>query len=224
MKRIFKHFGFSLAEMLLTMTIVGVLAIMTLPTLKGNYDAHVTEARVKTTYNLISQAVLLSKNSGSTYLGDPKTWYDMYLKNNIKVSKECRTTASECWSNVTFSLSGSKLNIVNSDSVAVSLENGSNILITKVAKSTAKNMYGVELVDDANAGLLIWFDINGDDVPNKVGNDIYVMVWNGKEILPSGANKDISAVQRNCGSSNNGYFCLQYMMDNSWKINRKIFK
>ena len=224
MKRKFKHFGFSLAEMLVTISVVGVLAIMTLPTLKGNYEAHVTEARVKTNYNLILQAASYSKSSGDLYIkADPKTWYNLYLKNNLKISKECSSKPSECWHRVS-TQTGGNLNLVTRNSMAFSLENGADVLITKVAKNAVRSTYGVDLLGDAQNGLIILFDINGDDVPNKLGSDIYIMVWNGKEIVPAGHSKTQSEVLSNCVTYKTCYFCLQYMMDNGWKVNRKIFE
>ena len=50
-----KLFGFTLAEVLITLGIIGVVAAMTIPTLMKNYRRHLVETRVKHTYATIAQ-------------------------------------------------------------------------------------------------------------------------------------------------------------------------
>ena len=59
MKKIFKKFGFTLAEILIVIGIIGTISIMVLPTLKNNYEEHVFESRAKARYNILQQAVAL---------------------------------------------------------------------------------------------------------------------------------------------------------------------
>lgn len=50
-----KLFGFTLAEVLITLGVIGVVAAMTIPTLMKNYRRHLVETRVKHTYATIAQ-------------------------------------------------------------------------------------------------------------------------------------------------------------------------
>ncbi len=50
--------GFTLAEVLVTLGIIGVVAALTMPTLIDNHRKAVTEARLEKFYSLMSQAVL----------------------------------------------------------------------------------------------------------------------------------------------------------------------
>ena len=50
-------FGFTLAEVLVTLGIVGVVASMTLPTLNNNVQKQTYEAGAKKAYNIVSNAV-----------------------------------------------------------------------------------------------------------------------------------------------------------------------
>ena len=53
--------GFTFAEVLITLGIIGIVAAMTLPGLIGNYRKKVTVEKLKTTYTLISNAMERAK-------------------------------------------------------------------------------------------------------------------------------------------------------------------
>ena len=84
-----KIFGFTLAEVLITLGIIGVVAALTIPAIIYNHQKQVSETAVKKFYTNINQAVLLAE----TNLGiERTTWdtsgtslYDNYLKNYLKV-------------------------------------------------------------------------------------------------------------------------------------------
>jgi len=52
-----KNSGFTLAEVLITLGVIGVVAALTIPTLVNLYKEHEAVAKVKETYSLVSQAV-----------------------------------------------------------------------------------------------------------------------------------------------------------------------
>ena len=49
--------AFTLAEVLITLSIIGVIAAMTIPTLVLNYQRNITETRIKAFYSNMTQAV-----------------------------------------------------------------------------------------------------------------------------------------------------------------------
>lgn len=65
--------AFTLAEVLITLGIIGVVATLTIPTLIQNHRKHVVETRLKKAYSEISQALQLAINDH----GMPETW-DFY--------------------------------------------------------------------------------------------------------------------------------------------------
>lgn len=83
--------GFTLAEVLITLGVIGVVAAITLPPLIQNYKKHVVETRLKTFYSNINQAILLAENE----YGDKKSWtwnntddfFNTFLKNNLNYLK-----------------------------------------------------------------------------------------------------------------------------------------
>ena len=52
--------GFTLAEVLITLGIIGVVAAMTLPALVGNYKKAQTISQLKKVYSTLSQSLLSS--------------------------------------------------------------------------------------------------------------------------------------------------------------------
>jgi len=98
-----RKIAFTLAEVLITLGIIGVVAAMTLPTLIGNYQKHVVETKLKRFYSMANQAIQLAE----VELGPKTEWnfrteacnadsygeqcltefFDKYLKKNLKYTK-----------------------------------------------------------------------------------------------------------------------------------------
>ena len=76
--------AFTLAEVLITLGIIGVVAAMTLPTLVGNYKNKELSTRAKKTYSLISQALQKYQSDNGT-VGDITGLFDT-SKNSADVT------------------------------------------------------------------------------------------------------------------------------------------
>ncbi len=63
--------AFTLAEVLITLGIIGVIAAMTLPTLIQNHRNNVVETRLKKFYTVFNQAIQFAE----AQYGDKKSWY-----------------------------------------------------------------------------------------------------------------------------------------------------
>ena len=64
--------AFTLAEVLITLAIIGVVAAMTIPTLISNYQKKVVENKLSYFYSSMNQAIRLSEIEN----GDKKYWFD----------------------------------------------------------------------------------------------------------------------------------------------------
>ena len=64
--------AFTLAEVLITLGIIGVVAALTIPTLIQNHKKHVIEVKLKTFYTIMNQALQKSELD----YGDKSTWND----------------------------------------------------------------------------------------------------------------------------------------------------
>ena len=82
MKNHKKSIGFTLAETLVTLGIIGVVAALTIPGLIGKYNELVTVTELKKTYSELSQAIKLSE----TVNGDFREW-DYGLESSVFAKK-----------------------------------------------------------------------------------------------------------------------------------------
>ncbi len=91
--------GFTLAEVLITLGIIGVVAAMTIPTLVQNYKKKIVETKLKKVYSIMNQAIKMStvENGDTTtwkFFGGSSTstatyedaleWYNTYLADYLK--------------------------------------------------------------------------------------------------------------------------------------------
>ena len=100
-----KNKAFTLAEVLITLAIIGVVAAMTLPTLITKYRKQQTVAHLKKVYTSLNQAMRLSEAEfgpyehwSTGYAGKDtvvKEYYEKYWYPRFKILKSCETY-SEC--------------------------------------------------------------------------------------------------------------------------------
>ena len=64
--------GFTLAEVLITLGIIGVVAAMTIPALIHKYNNMVVETRLKKFYSIMNQAILMAEAN----YGDRRVWFE----------------------------------------------------------------------------------------------------------------------------------------------------
>ena len=94
--------GFTLAEVLITLGVIGVVAAMTIPTLIANHKKKVVVTKMEKFYSSMNQAIKLSEVQNSEVKNweicnnaDPNDMYDWYKKylDNYFTSKEVEKTA-----------------------------------------------------------------------------------------------------------------------------------
>lgn len=88
--------AFTLAEVLITLGIIGIVAAMTLPALITSYEKKVTANKLKKFYTIMSQAIMLSEKDNEELKYWMPTqdqvrksegleeWYNMYLDKHIQ--------------------------------------------------------------------------------------------------------------------------------------------
>ena len=90
--------GFTLAEVLITLTIIGVIAVLTIPNLMQKWSDHADVAKVKENYSILSNAFkMLYKDEGNlTDLNlTSKTLLDK-LEPYLKLYKRCTSGDNSC--------------------------------------------------------------------------------------------------------------------------------
>ena len=99
-----KKTAFTLAEVLITLGIIGVVAAMTIPTLVANYKEKELVNQAKTGYSIIQNAVqiTMAQNGFSSYrdifsLNLSHLEILELLTQNLSVTKICNTGDKSCW-------------------------------------------------------------------------------------------------------------------------------
>lgn len=193
--------GFTLAEVLITLVIIGVIAALTVPSLIHNSNKQETLTGIKKAYSVLQQSLFkINENNGYsagdyTYLADDtSTFIDEFTKVVSTAKKGDNFDNYEC---------------LNSDGDYKYSGNGYKYIITadgiKYAAMKRHNMtiYGLSEEDQANALVVIIADINGEKKPNKYGDDTFFFyLVNKKGIVPAG-----SSFSTDCQRGDRGFSC-----------------
>ena len=207
--------AFTLAEVLITLGIIGIVAAMTLPTLIQNYKKLVTVNQLKATYSILSQAIDTSKNEH----GEIGSW-DFTL-NNMDFAKkyilpylkivETKDKYGTAWSLTTLSTQHGY------HSGYLFWNNGIiNCPIYLLANSSA-----ISVTNEGHDGrVLISVDINGKKGANVLGIDGFVFIIDPKrnQLVPYGfgLSKDILLGKK-------GNYTGTCIRDDSWQYYRGMY-
>ena len=221
--------AFTLAEVLITLGIIGVVAAMTIPNLISNYRKKQIEVQAKVTYSTIQQALRFSSydDVGYSEVADNDNqeminWFNDFLGQHLKVEQFCVNKSPGCWHQI-YNLNGSKWgdqNGTGNNILGFTTSKGARFIIDGYNASDIQNQFGVNM---DTAGLVFIFDANGATKPNILGKDVFVLVWTEQGLVPAGHNKTKAQVEQNC-KTGNGRWCLKEVIDNGWTIPDYIWK
>ena len=234
-----RRIAFTLAEVLITLGIIGVVAAMTMPTLIKKYQQHVTVNRLKETYSILYNAVRMSETENGlletweipneswdarTYTKG-KTFFEQYLKPYIKVAKECKYLSNECWA----------------DEYLRPNENPDYIYFP----ASKNHTYSMVLASGSVIGFYprntfceVYVDLNGKKGPNKLGKDTFIIIIaktanngygiftrSGVYMYGQGYNRTVlkSNSYKGCSKTATGLagiYCSALIMHDGWKIEK----
>ena len=183
--------GFTLAEVLITLGIIGVVAAMTMPTLINKAKEKEFRSAYKKAYSAASQALLRMRAEGefldiSPNISEGEGKYTYAIGENFKImSKYFRTTktcfennADKCW--------------VCDKGQAGYLYNGAPDWLGCDRGSYAFVDYsGMAWYLYSNCENAIVVDVNGNKGPNKLGQDRYVLQFAAAGFIVSEDEDDI---------------------------------
>lgn len=236
-----KKLAFTLAEVLITLGIIGIVAAMTIPTLIAKVQKQQIESQIRENYSSIVQAMKMAENDDvgainnlGVNLSSNKTWFETFLAPYMKFEQVCYSTGG-CWHKygVVRTLKGSaptyETKVGESDSLigfvgialAFRTAKGAYFNIDSSGIPATQDLFGVDATSNT---IQFYFDVNGDRKPNIIGKDIYILVYDSdKGLVPAGSDRTKEEVKTNC-ETGNGYWCLGYVKDNGWKISDSVWK
>lgn len=217
----FKHLAFTLAEVLITLGIIGIVAAMTIPTLYGSMQKRQTVAKLQKAISLINQAYKLSYNdngdlTASEVMGiGTENYFNMYWAPYIK-AEVCKTY-TQCGYNSAFPLK--KLNNTKYDIQVVAPDARTTFLTPEGSIFIILTYSGGDTINvDSN----VFVDINGGKLPNTVGKDVFVLTRiqneHGVEIVPLGNTLPANKIDSNCTKGGSGSYCAEKIRRAGWKI------
>lgn len=190
--------AFTLAEVLITIGIIGVVAAITMPTLISNHQEKETVTKLQTIYSQLSQATLNMINDQNGGLDNiwgeyPVDTYMELLQQYIKVT-EGKYIPGRCCAYLFNQGQGG----ISGGSKIWILPSGAEIAYTKGNKIGSTylrcDMYTNYLKKDGNKGTTyfdtcggFWVDLNGfNNRPNIFGKDVFQFSLLLDGILPAG--------------------------------------
>lgn len=210
--------AFTLAEVLITLGIIGVVAAMTMPTLLQKHQEQTTVAKVKKFYSLINQALLLAiKDNGyvdewnfiefNENGGLRSSEFVQYLKPYLKISKDCAENTGCLKYSENIKLLNGNVHSVNYETnpyfYKMILADGTYIYLRRDNISQNKPCTGTDF-GYTNVCGGVWIDINGGNQPNTIGKDIFTFVILKNRIMPDKTDE--------CTLDSKGWGCANYIL------------
>ena len=221
----YPKFGFTLAEVLITLGIIGVVAAMTLPALVGKYKKVQTVSQLRKVYSTLSQGMLrsVSDNGDSSEWVDTslevnvdnsKIYFDKYWRPYLKIIKVCDAPEScgynSGWVKI---LDGSaSILVIDETRTAGFLADGTFLSFVTVNWGTGVPLYSKSQIVRA--------DLNGPKPPNTIGKDIFVfnINLNNNSIKPACSTNATAYINNDCKVGGDGHCCLQKIINDNWTI------
>ena len=202
-----KAFAFTLAETLIVMGIIGVVAALTIPNLNSSTADKEKVAKLQKVYSNLNDAY----GRATAVYGPLEDWFindttataqstrfAERIQEFLKVSKDCGKTGTNCFANnYTYLRDSSAIGI---------LDNTSNYVI--LADGAALKMHAAGNTKSAD----FWVDLDGKKGSNKNGKDLFLFeVSTEKGVIPDDMlGYDYNNTSEGC--FNNGY-CTKWVIN-----------
>lgn len=212
-------YGFTLAEVLITLGIIGVVAAITIPGLMSKYYEHQTVARMLETQSILTQAIrqaeeengeminwgITGQNAASANIIGEK------LKPFLKIANDCGISDDKerCFVKAPYSKLNGQNNSVgyalDTARYKFSLMNGTSVSIIPIYNGIPNSFSG---------SVQINIDTNGTAKPNIIGKDLFMFSYDGeaRSLVAMGAPNTIYPMEEFCTKTSAGYGCAYYLL------------
>ena len=199
--------GFTLAEVLITLGVIGVVAAITMPTVIKDYQQQVTVNKLKKVYTILNQAFKMSEIDNGAFENWAWTnrteYVRKYWQPYIKISrtcikwKDCKYSSKLPWYNT------NKTNAVRMDVTDYNLITIDGMLLMFIDTS------------------IIIVDLNTYAGPNQWGKDLFRFNVSDKGVFPAAynyVNLHSAYCQNIRNGADNGEYCAGKIMYDGWQI------
>lgn len=215
--------AFTLAEVLVTLGIIGVVSAMTVPALLQNHQRKSYVTQIHKVYNELQQAALqymTDKNAVNLVeagLTNDINAVDAFMKTYFKIVQEC-DSMDDCFADEYKSLQGSVDSSYSRDIRSFVLANGASIRPSYAPEGSYKLL---------NIGV----DINGKKGPNILGRDFFFFAVykngliddysgdvNDNAPLTEEARDNMFNTQCNAGAPGSSWGCFGKILNDNWEM------
>ncbi len=229
--------SFTLAEVLITLTIIGVVAAMTVPLLTANHKKIEYAAKLKKFYNTMTSAIEMAEMDYDastdkwTFTGNGDIFFNTYLKDYIKYTKIVTSKQSDT---IPFYLTPKKTSYwaISNKQPIVYLEDGTRMQLI------LDGTYTDSKTSKTKRYLRIGFDVNGDKEPNVINRDIFILSFAQKGFFQGIDTNSLMGVAPNlkfinqsrktlidkcaetCAKNNKPEYCFVLMKNDGWEFKK----
>lgn len=205
-----KNKAFTLAEILITLGVIGIVAAITIPSLSHTLYEERTVTLLKETQSIMAQAVRAAEEEE----GEVSGWGLSYnysekdakfiaekLLNHIKVAQDCSTYDPQgiCMPNITYKYLNGDSNwgsyATSRSYYKIKLNNGVGILWRSGNSNEAQNGLYIDFI----------MDVNGKTPPNVIGQDVFELYYEKSSVRAAGAPGYHASNQ--CSKNGTGWGC-----------------
>lgn len=214
--------GFTLAEVLITLTIIGVIASLTIPVLVNNTNKAEIVVRLQKDYAVLQQA-FIQLNSEGSIVGNDMLWgasasnhanVMRLFASKFNTVKTCSGPGGGCW--YTYSIPYLNVNLSHTSLVSngdnagyakTTLIDGTLLMFYSYLSNcgTDQSTYTSGNPLDNTCGE-IYVDVNNSTGPNMLGRDVFAFYITKSGIYPMGINADsYYSLPNGCNPNDAGY-------------------
>jgi type II secretory pathway pseudopilin PulG len=228
-----KKFAFTLAEILITIGVVGIVAAITIPSLISKYQKKIMGNRLKQTHAMLTNVIRMSEEENGFLTNDEiKNGVNLYSNDTKGFFKKYFVLYMAGASYIIYDAKNQgRWDLRQPNKTYVGFNFGKGAYCTK-------NGVCFYFVNHANAYSYLLVDLNGPSGPNIVGHDVFyfALQFNNKkgayldgkvytvnqnsteDFLYNNMRQDTGGCNRLNTGWANGSFCTEIVIRNGWKI------
>lgn len=232
--------AFTLAEVLITLGVIGIVAALTIPNLMGKYKKQVTVNKLKKINTILNQLVLQSGNENGAASDFLPIGQPVDAETTENYFKNCWLT----YFNAPTAFPSGTTPYPKIEKGYIKFRNGKVILMDFVSNYSAGRImfqtndgtlflvltmnwkYDTDADGNQTSTPLfskkqtVYVDLNGIKPPNTMGLDVFSFILDFDKLTaqPVGIELSDSAINSNCSYNNSGTYCLAKIIKDGWVI------
>ena len=174
-----KYFAFTLAEMLIALSILAIISVMTVPALRDDAQKKENAAKATKAYASIAQVFDFMEAQLPSSL-----WTEAWATEQI--TKQLNTVGNSCFPGTTLRFPGGSSDSNYGSGNSFLLADGTCVKLSYANNASLANTWGM---GSGNYMYSVYVDVNGANRPNVWGQDVFLFALvPGRGLVPSGAN------------------------------------